>query len=128
MSGIYSQISPSSIGEDYRDLQVAFEYGRKLSTRSNNIDYEKLYTLVHRYPSHDFVIDHMEARDLFKVVENAPPFLYSQVLADPALFMQPRGREPVIRVLTHPVEPSPADNGMDEGREEGGADAKSEGA
>lgn len=60
MSPITSQLDPMRIGEIQRSITIAFEYGIRL-----NADRDVLNKLIHQYPSHSFVIDFDEARDLF---------------------------------------------------------------
>ena len=126
MSGVYSQITPTSIGEDFRDLQVAFAYGKRLSLKHKNILISNLRKLVHDYPSHDFVIDQDEAAKLFKRVEPIPDYLYRVVSSEPELFMQPRLKSPIIKMLTPPDEPNKPT--AEPNNEDGDPDARSEGA
>ena len=78
-SHIYSQIDPLSMGEDYRDLHVALEYGERLAKYSRNLKPGGVTDLVHKYPSHDFVIDLEEAKELFRTV-NRPPSEFYELL------------------------------------------------
>lgn len=76
MAPIYQQISPLSLGSDYRDLRVAIEYGNRLAINSNNIEFNGIKFLTEHYPSHDFIIDIQEARQLFKNVDEPSDNLY----------------------------------------------------
>ena len=67
--GIYSQINPIRFGERGRAVQVALEYGRRVSRE--NVREGTLERLTTGYPSHEFVIDRVEAADLFFEV-NSP--------------------------------------------------------
>jgi hypothetical protein len=80
---IYEQITPEGLGEDYQELQVAVEYGKRLAKIGRNIDDASINRLVHEYPSHDFVIDAAEARTLFTRVDEV-----SSEMVDLALKLQ----------------------------------------
>jgi hypothetical protein len=60
MSPIASQLDPMRIGEIRRSMTIARDYGIRL-----NADREVLDKLIHDYPSHSFVIDFDEAKELF---------------------------------------------------------------
>ncbi|WFP89661.1 SDH family Clp fold serine proteinase [Ensifer adhaerens] len=79
MSPIFEQISPSILGSDYRDLQVAIEYGNRLALQSENITFEAVKFLTEQYPSHDFIIDKNEAEKLFHDVEAPKPELWALI-------------------------------------------------
>ena len=67
---LYSQLDPVRLGEVYRTMLVASDYGDRLARVGGNVNEETVGTLVGRYPAHDFVIDFEEAKSLFsKVVE-----------------------------------------------------------
>ena len=68
MSPIFAQISPNVLGSDYRDLQVAIEYGSRLAQTGGNISAIAVQFLTEQYPSHDFIIDMQEAEALFNDV------------------------------------------------------------
>lgn len=115
---LYSQVDPAAIGEDYRDLHVALEYGKRLAEHSANLKRDAVSDLVHKYPSHDFVIDEDEAKNLFKNV-NSPPsefFELLELLGDSAI--KPlTDKDGIFKFLTHEPKPtearnvSPADTG-----------------
>ena len=65
-----SQIDPLSMGETRRLMDIAREYGERLSDSSLNITRDKLNQLVEGYPSHSFVIDRKEAEKLFITVRD----------------------------------------------------------
>jgi hypothetical protein len=65
---IYSQIDPMYVGEVGRAMNIAFQYGQRLSAGSKNLREGSLDRLVSSYPSHGFVIDREEAATLFKSV------------------------------------------------------------
>ena len=68
ISPIVSQIDPMHVGEVSRAMKVAKEYGERLSKGGKNLEDNTLETLINGYPSHGFVIDREEAKDLFKNV------------------------------------------------------------
>jgi hypothetical protein len=77
---ILSQIDPIKIGELDRAIKIAIKYGEILikSGRGNiaisaNPDDNQLLRLVVKYPSHSFVIDREEAKEIFKNVRNENP-------------------------------------------------------
>ncbi len=69
---VYAQLDPMRLGEYHRDMMVAVEYGNRLN-RGNLVTDEALRKLTHGYPSHDFVIDRSEAKELFKHVDEPTP-------------------------------------------------------
>jgi Serine dehydrogenase proteinase len=79
---IYSQLDPINIGETKRSILVATEYGSRLQEKSGNYSKESLDKLIEGYPSHDFVIDRTEARNLFNLVRepNGPEYLLMMLL------------------------------------------------
>ena len=101
MAPIFSQINPSSLGEDFRDLMLGYEYGIRL-VRSSRIAPEHIVRkLVHDYPSHDFVIDKAEARELFgDSVGDPSADLYSVTAVLRELAFSPNARNAYVRSLT----------------------------
>jgi hypothetical protein len=81
MSKIYEQINPDALGQDYRDLNIALHYGKRLNRKFSNLKKDALERLVYEYPSHDFVIDLEEAKELFQRVELPTPTLMKLVSA-----------------------------------------------
>ena len=70
-SPVYSQVDPVKLGELQRSIEVAYAYGERLSRKSKNLKGGTLDKLVSKYPSHGFVIDRSEAKELFNNVR--PP-------------------------------------------------------
>jgi hypothetical protein len=64
---IFSQIDPMRVAEFDRAMRIASEYGQRLG-RENLLD-GGLNRLVAAYPTHGFVIDRTEAREIFRSVE-----------------------------------------------------------
>ncbi len=65
---IFAQIDPIRLGEMEAALSIANAYGKRLADKSKNLKPNALGKLVNSYPSHSFVIDRKEARDLFENV------------------------------------------------------------
>ena len=62
---IFAQIDPIRLGEMQAALTIALDYGSRLNARTSNLKPAALHKLASGYPSHGFVIDRKEARDLF---------------------------------------------------------------
>lgn len=62
---IAAQIDPIKLAEMQRATEIAFEYGNRLNDKSGNMRSMGIAKLVTGYPSHGFVIDRKEARELF---------------------------------------------------------------
>ncbi len=63
-----SKIDPITLGEHQRAMQIAKEYGERLNSDSKSLKSGALLKLIGDYPSHGFIIDRKEARDLFEHV------------------------------------------------------------
>lgn len=70
--GIYSPISdkiePGRIGDLQRSCDIALQYGIRLGMAQHMVQH-----LIHGYPSHGFVIDYREAKQIFSNVRLASP-------------------------------------------------------
>lgn len=127
MAGIYSQMNPDVIGDDYRDLQVALHYGVRLVGFSKNASLSAVKHLVEHYPSHDFVIDDEEAAALFRNVSPPKPMIYDlvELLGDAAYGEHKSG---VVRLISKSSEEHDGENDAHDDAEEnqqgaaGGAD------
>jgi hypothetical protein len=64
-SELYSQLDPVRLGEVYRSMLIASDYGERLTRRGRNAKDGAIGKLVGGYPSHEFVIDRHEAGELF---------------------------------------------------------------
>jgi hypothetical protein len=62
---IFAQIDPMKLAEMQRATEIAFAYGQRLNEKSLNLRFDGLTRLVTGYPSHSFVIDRKEARNIF---------------------------------------------------------------
>lgn len=67
---IAAKIDPLTLGEHQRAMQIACDYGERLSKVSNSLLPGALVRLVASYPSHGFVIDRKEAKELFREVHS----------------------------------------------------------
>jgi hypothetical protein len=67
---IADQVDPIHMGEVKRAMAIAKEYGERLVRKSEVCSDERLRTLISGYPSHGFVIDRSEAKEIFKTVRD----------------------------------------------------------
>jgi hypothetical protein len=67
---LYAQIDPNRAGELQRALEIAFAYGSRLDEYRENLREGALKRLTIEYPSHGFVIDRKEAKQLFHRVSD----------------------------------------------------------
>jgi hypothetical protein len=77
LSPVFAQINPDVVGSENRDLNVALQYGLRLVDYSQNANIASVVRLVHYYPSHDFIIDNDECKELFKNVDVPSEELYA---------------------------------------------------
>jgi hypothetical protein len=68
LSPITAQLDPYRLGEIDRLMAICTAYGERLSARKNNLHDDALDRLVNGYPSHFYIIDAEEAREIFKKV------------------------------------------------------------
>jgi uncharacterized protein YerC len=80
---MYAQIDPIRLGELNAALTIAEEYGTRLSEKSKSLKTEALKKLINSYPTHGFVIDRAEARNLFNEV--VAPAAYEKKIAEIAI-------------------------------------------
>lgn len=66
---MFAQIDPIRLGEMNAALQIAHEYGNRLNEKAKNLKSNALTKLINNYPTHGFVIDRAESRELFERVE-----------------------------------------------------------
>ncbi|EHI0860915.1 SppA protein [Escherichia coli] len=64
-----AQIDPIKLGEHQRAMSIAITYGQRLADKPSSLKEGALSKLIASYPSHGFVIDRKEAKELFKCVE-----------------------------------------------------------
>lgn len=66
LGNVYSQVDPMRLGELDRQVRIALDYGQRLTAgQRTNVKNNTLAKLVSGYPSHGFVIDRAEAKELF---------------------------------------------------------------
>lgn len=71
LNPIAAQIEPLRVAEMQRATAITYNYGSRLSDSGKNVQAEGLERLVGGYPSHGFVIDRKEAREIFNSVKPA---------------------------------------------------------
>lgn len=99
LSPIYQQIDPMRLAEVDRLIKVAHEYGKRLS--NGNLKEDSVERLLASYPSHAFVIDRKEAREIFNNVEQPTPPL--RLLGDRLRNLRDMS-DPFVRMLTPEIE------------------------
>ena len=105
VSPMIAKIDPDVVGSDYRDLNVATEYGIRLAEIGENVENGTVEALVSRYPSHDFIIDQREANKLFKRIDQPSEALYVLVGAV-SKFAFDQANPPVIKKVEKPDAPT----------------------
>lgn len=86
LSPITTQIDPLKMGEMYRAVKIAYQYGIRLSG-----DASKVRRLINSYPSHSFVIDYKEAEEIFGNVREPKPIETLMELILLKIFMEENG-------------------------------------
>lgn len=99
LAPIYQQIDPMRLAEVDRLIRVAHEYGKRLS--NGNLKDDGVERLLASYPSHAFVIDRKEAREVFNNIEQPTPPL--RLLGDRLRGLRDIA-EPFVKMLTPEVE------------------------
>jgi len=122
---IMAQIDPMHIGEVSRALRIGMEYGERLSLTSMNLYDDSLKKLVEEYPSHGFVIDRREARELFIKVRGTTQDESALILL-PALRASVRvpNDEATLSFLSDPRKEEANDSGNTKDAESGSDSAK----
>ena len=70
MSPVFDKIDPMRLGTDARAMDIGAAYATRLNIHGGNLrGNEALNMLLNGYPSHSFVIDLMEAQNLFNNVQ-----------------------------------------------------------
>jgi hypothetical protein len=107
------------------DLNVAKKYCERLNKRSGNLKYGAIDRLVYEYPTHDFVIDFEEAKELFEHVELPTATLIKLMEARMAAVFRPRlRRQGVVEMLTIPGKPEERQGSQREAEEKGNDSTK----
>ncbi len=100
-SEIYSQIDPIKMGEVSRSMTIAKDYGKRLAAHSDNLlALDGIDLLVSSYCSHSFVIDFLEAKNIFKNIERPDSDILSlhKLLGDTAIYPM---RRPLMICLSN---------------------------
>jgi Serine dehydrogenase proteinase len=98
-SKVFEQIDPTRLGEVQRANMIAKEYGKRLSQLSAHTTPQALERLVHGYPSHGFVIDLDEAKQLFSNARGPTADEHRLAALLESLVREPRGEDVDIRRL-----------------------------
>lgn len=106
---IYSQVDPGQLGSIERAINIASDYGERLTKGTKNVKRETVDKLVSSYPSHSFIIDRKEAETLFEQVRK--PDEDEEELAESInwLTRDPAG-PPLALLLNIPEEPQDESN------------------
>ncbi len=101
LTPIYSQIDPVQLGDIERSISIAYAYGVRLQGKSKNLKDDSLFKLVSSYPSHGFIIDFYEAKELFHNIR-LPTYEESQLaqLLQPIAHENITGPTPLINCLS----------------------------
>lgn len=127
MSPIYSQITPEALGEDHQELTVALEYGKRLARIGKNINENQIKHLVEEYPSHDFVIDYLEAKTLFNRVDDPTSDMMELAIKLKDLAFVPDFEIVTVLHLSKP-EKTETDEAKDKGAPDAATQASSDGS
>lgn len=119
MEPVFGQVSPEALGSDYRDLQVAVHYGQRLAQHGGNIGNIQVNSLTNDYPSHDFIIDLWEAKQLFSVVEEPEPELY-KLISILSNFVFSEYEDGMVACLTSLQYDNQGEENAEDSREDGG--------
>ena len=76
---VYEHIDPMHVGEAGRSLRITHQYGQVLQRHGDNCKGYALDRLTAQYPSHSFIIDRFQAKELFKRV-NAPSSFQKELI------------------------------------------------
>lgn len=94
---IADKIDPLTLGAHQRAMQIAYDYGERLNSMTKSLKNNALAELVSSYPSHGFVIDRREARNLFNNV-SAPDELTHKIYEEARLIVErlPYPAQPIV--------------------------------
>jgi len=109
---VYGQIDPVRIAELQRAIEIAYAYGERLSASSKNLKQHALERLVAEYPSHSFVIDRKEAREIFFHVRQPEGAELKLAVGLPSGLRSPSGL-PTICNLSHWMKGAPDEPSID---------------
>lgn len=117
---IYAQIDPAQLGAVERSITIASDYGKRLSAKTQNVKRGTIDKLVNGYPSHSFVIDLDEARELFNEVRT--PDTIEEELAECISWVT---RDPASQAFVQKLNSDP--EGQHNGQEQQSASAPDQG-
>lgn len=108
LAPIAGQIDPLRLGEVSRSMNVTYEYGIRLNPNLK----KTINKLVSGYPSHSFVIDQREAKELFRVVREptTQELILERILSECA---RSPASEEMIFSLDHFIEDDSDDDNED---------------
>lgn len=115
---ISQQIDPIHIGEAYRSMAIATEYGQRLIEKNKNTNEKGLNKIITGYPSHGFVIDRLEAKTVFEHVRECSEDEQRLIDNFGKLILRPVGKPWIAFLNDEPKEPE---------NETGTEDAKNDG-
>jgi hypothetical protein len=101
MEPIAAQVDPMRLAEATRAIKVAIAYGERIAR--GNLKARSLQTLVNDYPAHPFVVDKVEALDLFHNVTDlneAERFIAHEIEDKRGVLRYP-GQAPLILNLSN---------------------------
>ena len=93
---IMAQIDPMHVGEVSRAMKIGKEYGLRLAAESKNLHSGSLDKLVDKYPSHGFVIDRKEAKELFNNVRGVTGEEAALIHILRAVLRHPKTDDPIL--------------------------------
>lgn len=126
---LYEQIDPLRVAEINRTLQISEHYGRNIARNLKRSSPEKdaLQRLLRDYPSHDSVIDPVEARELFETVSDPkPPLAALGVLLKPIADLTLNSDDAYVSYIEEP--PNEANDDTNPSPEASGAPVNSNGS
>ena len=106
---VLARIDPEEIGTRSRAMRIAQDYGTRLIAASNNADNNTLRILAETYSSHSFVIDHIEAKTLFKNTRMASD-AEAEVVRLLGTFARMQASEPKFYALHAPLAANSEEN------------------
>lgn len=87
---IFARIDPEEVGSRSRAMRIGQDYGKRLDAIAKNLKRGALMQIAQTYPSHGFVIDHLEAVELFNNVRECTPDEIEAIKALKRLTRMPR--------------------------------------
>lgn len=118
ISPIVAQIDPMHVGEVSRAMNIGLEYGKRLSSISKSTESASLLKLANAYPSHGFVIDIEEAKELFRDVRE-PTSQESDLLKELGFITRIPRSDPTLFYLSEEVKEA-ANEGDQQGNDSQG--------